>query len=111
MTPDLCSEMKVESVKAEFSNLEIHMGEFRDSKFKMKCDVTYEDLMLTMTGDKRTVRVHARNLNNVHLERKAIRIAAVNFEINEREEISVATGSIRLELGDEAETWYRELWS
>jgi hypothetical protein len=102
--------MKIESVKAEFSNLEIHIGEFRDSKFKLKGDVSYEDLMLIITGDKRTVRVHARNLNNVHLEKKALRIAAVNFEIKEGEEVSVATGSIRLELGDESEAWYKELW-
>ncbi|MFW9847624.1 MAG: hypothetical protein ACFFF4_00690 [Candidatus Thorarchaeota archaeon] len=102
--------MKAEGFKTEFENLEIHMGDFGDRKFKMKSDVTYEDLMLVMDGGKRIARLHARNIGNVHLEKKAIRIAAMNFEIKEGEEVSVATGSIRIELGDESEAWYNEIW-
>jgi hypothetical protein len=102
--------MKAEDIKAEFNNLEIHMGDFRDRGFKMKCDVTYEDLLLVMDGGKKKARLHARNINNVHLEKKAIRIAALNFEITEGEDVSVASGSIRLELGSDTEAWYRELW-
>lgn len=86
------------------------MGEFRDKSFKMKCEVVYDDLLLIMDGGKRVARLHARNINNVHLEKKAIRIAALNFEIKEGEEVSVASGSIKLELGNESEAWYRELW-
>ena len=97
-------------VKAEFANLEIHMGEFSERGFKMKCTAQYEDLILTLDGGKRTARLHARNFGNVYLEKKAIRIAAMNFEIKEGEDVSVASGSIRLELGDEAESWYKELW-
>lgn len=102
--------MNAEEVKAEFENLEIHMGEFNDRRFKMKCNISYEDLMLVMDGGKRIARLHARNISNVHLEKKGIRIAAMNFEIKEGEEISVATGSILLELDDSAEEWYKELW-
>jgi hypothetical protein len=102
--------MKAENVKTEFENLDIHMGEFGEKKFKMKCTVIYEDLMLVMDGEKRVARLHARNINNVHLEKKGIRIAAMNFEIKESEEVSVATGSIRLEFGDAARAWYDELW-
>ncbi|MFW9907116.1 MAG: hypothetical protein ACFFEF_00965 [Candidatus Thorarchaeota archaeon] len=102
--------MKAEEVKAEFENLEIHMGEFRDQRFKMKSNVTYEDLMLVIDGGKRIARLHARNIGNVHLEKNGIRISALNFEIKEGEEVSVATGSIRLELRDDAEAWYKELW-
>jgi hypothetical protein len=103
--------MKAENVKAEFSNLEIHMGNFGKTNFKMKCDVTYEDLMLVMDGGKHVARMHARNINNVHLEKKAIRISAMNFEIREGDgEPSVASGSIRLELGKDSENWYGELW-
>ncbi len=98
-------------VKAEFSNLEVHMGPLRDRKFKMKCDVTYEDLMLVMDGGKRVARLHARNINNVHLEKKAIRISAMNFEVREGDEVSVLSGSIRLEVGRDAQEWYNELWS
>jgi hypothetical protein len=102
--------MKVENVKAEFSNLEIHMGDFSERKFKLKGEVTYLENMLVIDGGKKVARLHARNIGNVHLEKKAIRIAALNFEINEDGEISVATGSIRLELGNDAESWYKELW-
>lgn len=102
--------MMVKDVKAEFANLEIHMGGFSERGFKMKCTAQYEDLILTLDGGKRTARLHARNIGNVHLEKKAIRIAAMNFEIREGEDVSVASGSIRLELGDEAESWYKELW-
>ncbi len=102
--------MIVENIKAEFSNLDTHVGDFNESKFKMKCDVSYDDLMLVMDGGKRVARMHARNINNVHLEKKAIRIQAINFEVKEGEEVSVLSGSIRLELGDESEEWYRELW-
>jgi hypothetical protein len=102
--------MKLENIKAEFSNLDTHVGEFSDGKFKMKCDVSYDELMLVMDGGKRVARMHARNINNVHLEKKAIRIQAINFEVKEGEEVSVLSGSIRLELGDDAETWYQELW-
>jgi hypothetical protein len=102
--------MNAENVKAEFSNLEIHMGSFRESKFNLKCDVTYHDQLLVMDGSKRVATVHARNIGNVHLEKKAIRIAGLNFEIKENEEVSVVSGSIRLELGDTAEAWYKELW-
>jgi hypothetical protein len=102
--------MHAESVKAEFNNLEIHMGSFKDNKFKMKCTVTFHDQMLVMDGGKRVARMHARNIGNVHLEKKAIRVAGLNFEIKEDEEVSVASGSIRLEIGDAAEEWYKELW-
>jgi hypothetical protein len=102
--------MKATKVKAEFSNLETHMGNFRDRKFKMKCDVEYSELMLVMDGDKLIARLHARNIGNVHLEKKGISISAMNFEIREGDEISVVSGTLRLELGSEAESWYRELW-
>ena len=102
--------MKAEKVTVEFSNLEIHMGEFRNTRFKMKCEVVYEDLMLTMTGEKITARLHARNIGNCHLEKKAIRIAAMNFEITQGDDVSVATGSIKLELDKESEAWYAEIW-
>ncbi|MHA1926334.1 MAG: hypothetical protein ACXABV_05905 [Candidatus Thorarchaeota archaeon] len=102
--------MMAKGVKAEFNNLEIHMGDFRDKGFKMKCDLVYEDLLLVMDGGKKTARLHARNINNVHLEKKAIRIAALNFEIAEGDEVSVASGSIKLELGSDSEEWYKELW-
>ncbi len=102
--------MKAEKVKAEFTNLQTHMGPLRDSKFKMKCDATYEDLLLVMDGGKRVVRLHARNINNVHLEKKAIRIAALNFEVNDDGDVSVTSGSIRLEVGNDSESWYKELW-
>lgn len=103
--------MKAENIKAEFSNLEIHMGDFGKTKFKMKCDVTYQDLMLTMDGSKTVARMHARNINNVHLEKKAIRIAAINFEIREdSDEPSVVSGAVRLELGNDSDKWYEELW-
>ncbi len=102
--------MKAEGIKSDFDNLEIHMREFNDRKFKMKCDIEYDDLMLVMDGGNRVARLHARNISNVHLEKKAIRIAAMNFEIKENDEVSVATGSIRIELGDEADAWYKELW-
>ncbi|MFW9789074.1 MAG: hypothetical protein ACFFE2_07920 [Candidatus Thorarchaeota archaeon] len=102
--------MNAENIKAEFSNLEIHMGSFGDNKFKFKCDMTYHDQLLVMDGGKRVATMHARNIGNVHLEKKAIRIAGLNFEIKEGDEISVVSGSIRLELGDDAETWYKELW-
>ena len=103
--------MIADDIKAEFENLEIHMGEFSGKKFKMKCKVAYDDLMLVMDGGKTVARLHARNINNVHLEKKGLRIAAMNFEIKEGEEVSVATGSIRLELGNETEAWYKEIWS
>ncbi len=100
----------MQNVKAEFSNLEIHVGSFRDNKFKLKCNVLYQDQLLIMDGGKRVATMHARNIGNVHLEKKAIRIAGLNFEIREGEEVSVASGSIRLELGDAAEEWYKVLW-
>ena len=102
--------MKAEKIKAEFTNLQTHMGALKDSKFKMKCDIVYEDLLLVMDGGKRVARLHARNINNVHLEKKAIRIAALNFEVNDDGDVSVASGSIRLEVGNDAEAWYKELW-
>ncbi|MGD9395478.1 MAG: hypothetical protein PVJ05_03530 [Candidatus Thorarchaeota archaeon] len=102
--------MNAENVKAEFINLEIHLGSFKDKKFKLKCNVLYHDLLLVMDGGKRVVTMHARNIGNVHLEKKAIRISGLNFEIKEGEEVSVASGSIRLELGDAAQAWYNELW-
>jgi hypothetical protein len=102
--------MYAENVKAEFNNLEIHMGSFKENKFKFKCNMTYHDQLLVMDGGKRTATMHARNIGNVHLEKKAIRIAGLNFEIKEGDEVSVASGSIRLEIGDEAEAWYKELW-
>ena len=102
--------MNAEDVKAEFNNLEIHMGSFRESKFKFKCNVTFHDQLLVMDGGKRVATMHARNIGNVHLEKKAIRIAGLNFEIKEGDEVSVASGSIRLEVGDDAEVWYKELW-
>jgi hypothetical protein len=103
-------EMKATKVKVEFSNIETHMGNFRNDKFKMKCDVEYEELMLVMDGGKRVARLHARNIGNVHLERKGIRISAMNFEIREGDEVSVVSGSIKLDVGKEAESWYKELW-
>lgn len=102
--------MHAENVKAEFNNLEIHMGDFKDRKFKLKCEVTYHDQLLIMDGGKRIATMHARNIGNVHLEKKAIRIAGLNFEIKEGDEVSVASGSIRLEIGDDAVEWYKELW-
>lgn len=102
--------MIAENVKAEFNNLEIHMGDFKENKFKMKCVVSYHDQLLVMNGGKRIATMHARNIGNVHLEKKGIRIAGMNFEIKEDEEVSVASGSIRLEL-DDATAWYKELWS
>ncbi len=102
--------MFAKGVKAEFDNLEIHMGEFNKSKFKMKCDVTYEELMLTLDGGDRVVRLHARNISNVHMEKKAIRVAAINFEIKEGDKISVASGAIKIELGKDADAWYKEIW-
>lgn len=102
--------MNAESVKAEFSNLEIHLGPFKENKFKLKCNIFYNDQLLIMDGGKRVATMHARNIGNVHLEKKAIRIAGLNFEIKEGDEVSVASGSIRLELGDNADAWYKELW-
>jgi hypothetical protein len=102
--------MNAEDVKAEFNNLEIHLGSFKESKFKLKCNVTFHDQLLVMDGGKRIATMHARNIGNVHLEKKAIRIAGLNFEIKEGDEVSVASGSIRLEIGDDAEAWYKELW-
>ncbi|MHA3962457.1 MAG: hypothetical protein AM325_002860 [Candidatus Thorarchaeota archaeon SMTZ1-45] len=102
--------MNAENVKAEFSNLEIHIGSLKDTKFKFKCSVMYYDQLLVMDGGKRIATMHARNIGNVHLEKKAIRIAGLNFEIKEGDDMSVVSGSIRLELGDDAEEWYRELW-
>ncbi len=110
VTRSFVSAMNANDVKADFENLEVHMGPLRDIKFKIKCSVTYEEQMLIMDGGKRVARMHARNIGNVHLEKKAIRIAAMNFEIKEGEDVSVASGSIRLELGDAAKDWYRELW-
>lgn len=101
--------MIAENVKAEFSNLEIHLGDFHERKFKMKCVVSYNDQLLVMNGGKRIATMHARNIGNVHLEKKGIRIAGLNFEIKENDEVSVASGSIRLELED-ARAWYKELW-
>jgi hypothetical protein len=102
--------MHAENVKAEFNNLEIHMGSFKDIKFKLKCSVMYHDQLLIMDGGKRIATMHARNIGNVHLEKRAIRIAGLNFEIKEGDEVSVVSGSIRLEIGDDAEAWYKELW-
>lgn len=102
--------MKTENAKAEFVNLEVHLGDLKDSKFKMKCNANYEDLLLVMDGGKRVARLHARNIMNVHLEKKAIRISAMHFEIEEAEQVSVVSGSIRLEVGKDAEDWYQELW-
>ncbi|MCF2136023.1 MAG: hypothetical protein K9W43_02185 [Candidatus Thorarchaeota archaeon] len=103
--------MKAEKVKAEFSNLETHMGSFRGSSFKMKCDVTYEDSLLVLTDGKKIVRLHARNIGNAALEKKAFRVSAMNFEIQEgEEEPSVVSGSIRIEVGKDAEDWYRTVW-
>ena len=62
-----------------------------------------------LNGGKRIATVHARNIGNVHLEKKGIRIAGLNFEIKEDDEVSVASGSIRLEL-DDATAWHKELW-
>ncbi|MHA2024394.1 MAG: hypothetical protein ACW98U_00730 [Candidatus Thorarchaeota archaeon] len=101
--------MFAENVKAEFGNLEIHMGDFNERKFKMKCVVSYSDQLLIMDGGKRVATMHARNIGKVNLEKNAIRIAAMNFEIKEGEDVNVASGSIRLEL-DDAESWYKELW-
>lgn len=102
--------MLANEVKAEFENLEIHLGPLKDTKFKMKCTVSYEEQMLIMDGEKRVARMHARNIGNVHLEKKAIRIAGMNFEVKEGDDISVVSGSIRLELGDTAKDWHQELW-
>ncbi|RDE11158.1 MAG: hypothetical protein C4K47_10330 [Candidatus Thorarchaeota archaeon] len=102
--------MRAEKVKAEFVNLLTHVGDFRETGFSMKCDVTYENLLLIIDGGKRVARLHARNISNVHLEKKAIRIAAMNFEIVEGGDTSVASGSIKIELGEQAAAWYKELW-
>ena len=102
--------MQAENVKVELEHMEIHMGDFKGSKLKMKCNAKYEELMLVLDGGRTKVRLHARNIGNVHLEKKGIRIAAMNFEINEEGDISTATGSIKMELGGDAEAWYKELW-
>jgi hypothetical protein len=102
--------MRADDVKTEFSNLEIHMGELYETKFKMKCTVTYEDELLIMDGGKRVAKMHARNIGKVDLEKKAIRIAAMNFEVTEGDDVSVVSGSIRLELKDDSNAWYQELW-
>lgn len=102
--------MKADNIKVEFENLEIHVGPLKEKKFKLRCIVTYGDQMLIMDGGKRICRMHARNIGNVHLEKKAIRIAGLNFEVREGDDVSVASGSIRLELDDASEAWYRELW-
>ena len=101
--------MIADNVKAEFSNLEIHLGEFRENKFKTKCKVSYDDQLLVMDGGNRVVTMHARNIGKVNLEKNGIRIAAMNFEIKDGEDVSVASGSIKLEL-DDADSWYKELW-
>lgn len=101
--------MIAENVKAEFNNLEVHMGKFSETGFKMKCNVTFNDQLLVMDGGKRVATMHARNIGNVHLENKAIRIAGLNFEVREDDEVSVVSGSIRLELAN-AKAWYEELW-
>jgi len=103
--------LRADNIKMEFSNLEIHMGDFKDGKFKMKGTATYEDELLIMDGSKRVVRMHARNIGKVDLEKKAIRIAAMNFEIIEGEKTSVVSGSIRLELGNASKSWWTELWA
>ena len=110
MLKGIVNAMFANNVKAEFDNLEVHLGPLRDSKFKATCSVSYEEQMLTMNGGKRVARMHARNIGNVHLEKKAIRIAGLNFEVKEGDDVSVVSGSIRLELGDAAKDWYRELW-
>ncbi|NWF96156.1 MAG: hypothetical protein HXY34_08430 [Candidatus Thorarchaeota archaeon] len=105
--------MRTEKVKAELSNLEVHMGPFRQSALKTKATAVYEDLLLTVTGEKLVVKLHARNMGNVHLEKKAVRIAAMNFEITERDgNPSVVSGSVRLEFESQADAdaWYKELW-
>ncbi len=87
------------------------MGTFRDSRFKMKCDVSYEESLLVLTDGKRVVRLHARNIGNAALEKKAVRISAMNFEIQEGDDDpSVVSGSIRIEVGKDAEEWYRMIW-
>jgi len=107
---EIVNAMFASNIKAEFVNLEVHMGPLRDSKFKATSSVSFEEQMLTIDGGKRVARMHARNIGNVHLEKKAIRIAGLNFEVKEGDNVSVVSGSIRLELGDAAEDWYRELW-
>ena len=110
MKQEPVNSMRADEIKSEFSNLEIHMGDFKERKFKAKCTVTYDDQMLIMDGGKRVVRMHARNIGNVHLGKKDITIAGLNFEIKENEEVSVASGSIKLELGEDSKVWYKELW-
>jgi len=102
--------MKASNIKVKLENLVTHQGDFSDSSFKMKCDASYEDLMLVLEGDKRRVRLHARNINNAHLEKDALRISGMNFEVTEDDKPSVVSGAVRLELGDEAEKWYEEIW-
>ncbi len=104
------SPMRASDVKAEFSNLEVHLGSFKDGKFKTKALVSYEDDLLIIDGGKLVARVHARNFGKVSLEKKAIRIAAMNFEIVDGDEVNTLSGSIRLELGDDSPAWYKELW-
>lgn len=102
--------MKATNIKVKLENLVTHQGDFSDSSLKMKCDASYEDLMLVLQGNKRRVRLHARNINNVHLEKDALQISAMNFEVTEDEKPSVVSGSVRLELGDDAKAWYEEIW-
>jgi hypothetical protein len=104
------SSMRAEDVKSEFGNIEVHMGDLKDRKFKMKSNVTYEDELLIIDGGKRVAKVHARNFGKVNLEKKAIRIAAMNFEIVEEGEVSTVSGSIKLDLGSDSQAWYQELW-
>lgn len=107
---DCVSPMRADGIKSEFGNIEVHMGDFEDRKFKMKSEVTYDDELLIIDGGKRVVKVHARNFGKISLEKKAIRIAAMNFEIVEEGEVSTVSGSIKLDLGDESQSWYQELW-
>ncbi len=102
--------MKAVDIKVKLENLVTHQGDFSDSSFKMKCDASYKDLMLVLEGDKRRVRLHARNIANAHLEKDALRVSGMNFEVTEDNKPSVVSGSVRLELGDESKTWYEEIW-
>ena len=104
------SPMRAKDVKCEFANIEVHLGTLNEGKFKAKSDVVYEDELLVIDGGKRIAKIHARNFGKVSLEKKAIRIAAMNFEIIDGDDVNTVSGSVRLELGDQSSAWYQELW-
>ncbi|MEM2141914.1 MAG: hypothetical protein QXQ81_01480 [Candidatus Thorarchaeota archaeon] len=105
--------MKAERVKVELSNLQTHFGSLDGSGFKMKGDMIYEEQMLTIEGEGKRVRLHARNIARASLDKKKMSISAMNFEIVDKNgDTSVVSGSLVIEFPDEkqAQSWYGEVW-